>query len=223
MKDERADRERTPGDISVDLQAKAAEAVKTITVEINRRMVQKSSPVLVAIDGGSGAGKSTIVLLTAAEIAAVVVQGDDFCRTEIDWGQMSPAEKATNCIDWQRARRDALEPLLSGKPAAWHPFNFATGIGLADYFVLRKPAPVVILDGIYSSSPILSDIIDLTVLIDVPTDVRYARHNDREGHDDADWHKVWDEAEAYYFTHVRPASSFDLVISHCQTGKKTNF
>ncbi len=45
----------------------------------------------------------------------------------------------------------------------WHPFNFATGIGLADYVVIRKPAPVIILEGAYSSNPTLSDILSLTV------------------------------------------------------------
>lgn len=55
------------------------------------------------------------------------------------------------CIDWKRARKESLEPLLSGKIAEWHPFNLANGIGLADYVVTKKPAPIIIIDGIYSS------------------------------------------------------------------------
>ena len=152
-------------------------------------------------------------MLVAAKVPAVIVQGDDFYQTKIDWSQMSAAEKAAHCIDWQRARLEALEPLLAGRTANWHPFNFATGIGLADYMVTRQPAPVILLEGAYSSNPQLADIVHLTVLIDAPAKIRYARHSKREGHDDLEWHKIWNEAEEYYFTHVRPPSSFDLVIS----------
>ena len=29
----------------------------------------------------------------------------------------------------------------------------------------------------------------------------------------AAWHALWDDAEAFYFTEVRPPSAFDLVVS----------
>ena len=55
--------------------------------------------------------------------------------------------------------------------------------------------------------------IDLSVLVDAPIGVRHRRLADRE---DASflkaWHDRWDAAEAYYFTHVRPRSAFDIVI-----------
>lgn len=166
-----------------------------------------------AIDGGSSAGKSTLALLIAAEIPSVVLQGDDFYNTEIEWEGMSSADRATHCIDWKRACHCALEPLLAGKTASWNPFNFATGRGLAHYLVTRKSAPVILLDGIYSSNPLFSDLVDFTILVDAPANVRYSRHNEQEGHDDAEWHALWDEAEAYYLKHIRPPSSFDLVLS----------
>lgn len=213
QKDERADRERTKDDINDEIKKHLSDAVERITQEIKTKLAQRTTPVLVAIDGGSSAGKSTLAILMAAEVEGVIVQGDDFCETSIDWNQVSLADKAALCIDWKRARKEAIEPLLAGRTASWHPFNFQTGVGLADYFVIRKSAPVIIIDGIYSSSPALIDILDLTILIDTPADIRYHRHNEREGHDDEEWHKIWDEVELYYFENIRPASSFDLVIS----------
>jgi uridine kinase len=187
--------------------------VKKITDEINKKLINRTYPLLVSIDGGSSAGKSTIAILVAKEVNAVIIQGDDFCQTGINWDQFSEAEKAEKCIDWPRARKEAIEPLLAGKTASWHPFNFQTGIGLADYEVIRKPAPVIIIDGLYSSNPYLADILDLTILIDTPAQVRYLRHNEREGHEDTEWHNLWDKVELYYLTKVRPPSSFDLVIT----------
>ncbi|HEY2810487.1 MAG TPA: hypothetical protein VGJ00_03760 [Rhabdochlamydiaceae bacterium] len=210
-KNERADRDRTASDISAELKVKMVDAVRLIVTEIREKLSQQEV-LLVAIDGGTGAGKTTLALLLAAELPATIVQGDDFCQTEIDWTKMGAAEKAAHCIDWQRARREALGPLLLGKKAIWHPFNFPTGVGLADYFVVREPAPVIIIDGVYSSNPSLADILDLTILMDAPVQLRFARHNDREGHADIAWHELWDEAEEYYFTKIRPPSSFDIVI-----------
>lgn len=211
--DERVDRERTAADIDEKLKAKYAGAVKRVVKEITCRMQAKSGPLLVAFDGGTSSGKSTLALLVAAEVSVVVVQGDDFCQTQIDWSTKSSDEKSALCIDWKRAREQALEPLLAGKTATWHPFNFKTGIGLADYVVVRKPKPVIILDGAYSSNPSLSGILDLTVLLNMPADIRMRRHNAREGHDDAAWHAIWDEVESYYFTKIRPPSCFDIVLS----------
>jgi hypothetical protein len=62
--------------------------------------------------------------------------------------------------------------------------------------VTREPAPVIILEGAYSTSSALSDIVDLTVLVEAPAEERTARHNRREKTDDAEWHDLWDEAEA---------------------------
>ncbi|MBY7143543.1 hypothetical protein KFZ56_10895 [Virgibacillus sp. NKC19-3] len=66
-------------------------------------------------------------------------------------------------------------------------------------FVTKEPSMVIILDGIYSSLPELSDIVDVKVLVDVLPEVRRYRHNVREGNDDEAWHQRWDPAEDYYF------------------------
>jgi len=80
--------------------------------------------------------------------------------------------------------------------------------------VRREPAPVVILDGAYSARPELDDVIDVSVLIDIPTDMRLARLAAREEPEFlAAWHERWDAAEDYYFTQVRPRSAFDLVVT----------
>jgi uridine kinase len=81
--------------------------------------------------------------------------------------------------------------------------------------VTRGPASFIILDGAYSARPEISDLIDLAVLVDVPTSERHRRIAIRETDKAflAAWHARWDAAEDYYFTHVRPAPSFDLVVA----------
>jgi para-aminobenzoate synthetase len=199
-----------------------ADACQTIRVAIHRRAQHRRAPLLVALDGGSGAGKSTLAARLEHEIAAVVVPLDDFFAAHIpdwEWDMRSVAERARDVFDWQRVRTDALEPLLAGRPAIWHPFDFAAGLradgtyAVSEQAVERHPAPVIILEGAYSASPELAALVDLAVLVEVPASERHKRLAKREDqHFLQRWHARWDDVETYYFTEVRPRSSFDLVV-----------
>jgi len=59
------------------MQSEVKAAADLIVAEIRARMAQGKIPFLVAIDGGSGRGKSTLGLMIAQEWAAFV-QSDDF-------------------------------------------------------------------------------------------------------------------------------------------------
>ncbi|MCC6803923.1 MAG: hypothetical protein IT319_13655 [Anaerolineae bacterium] len=187
-----------------------------------RARLHAGTPFLVALDGGSGAGKSTLAAIIAAEFDAALVQGDDFYASDIPdaaWESRTAAERARDVIDWRRLRAEALEPLLTGQLARWRTFDF-TGLRPDGTYPMRsdlvecQPAGVIVLDGAYSARPELADLIDLSVLVDVPVAVRHARLAAREAADFLTvWHARWDAAEAYYFAQVRPKSSFDLVVT----------
>jgi uridine kinase len=175
-----------------------------------------SRPILVAIDGGSGAGKSTFARRVGDELGAAVIDGDDFYAggTAEEWDAMSAAEKAARCIDWTR-QRPVLETLARGEPASWRAYNWDTDDGrLVEPATLCRPAPVVILEGVYSARPELSDLFDLRVLYEAPADIRRHRIVQREGEDHrTEWNARWEEAERWYFTEVMPPGEFDLVLS----------
>jgi uridine kinase len=188
-----------------------------IVAAIQRLLTDRRPPILVAIDGRSGTGKSTLASRVAARVGGTVVEGDDFYAggADAEWELRSVEEKVRECIDWRRLKTEALDPLLAGRSAAWHPFDFESGVGLAAHTISREPADVIILDGVYSARPELRDIVDLTVLVEVPDDLaRRHRLVGREGQTFMDsWHALWDGAEDYYFTQIRPPSSFDLVVT----------
>jgi uridine kinase len=196
-----------------------AEAEYIVTA-IRSRLADKARPFVVALDGTSGVGKSTLAAAVATKLRATVIPTDDFFasnRTGDEWDACTAAEKADLAIEWRRLRAEALEPLRAGREASWHPFDFAaydyaTGSGLANELVTRQPTKVIIIDGIYSCRPELRDLIDLCVLVEAPTVVRRQRHNEREGKDEAEWHRHWDEAEDHYFAHVQTPESYDLVV-----------
>jgi para-aminobenzoate synthetase len=176
----------------------------------------------VALDGGSGAGKSTLAAMLEKELDTALIPIDDFFAANIPdskWDDFTVTEKLMYVFDWSRLRRDAIEPLLNSKPARWYAFDFQSGVRADGTYGMQaepkelRPALVILIEGAYSSSPQLSDIVDLAVLIDVPVKVRHARLATREDPDFLNsWHLRWDEAEAYYFEQVRPKRSFDLVV-----------
>jgi uridine kinase len=184
-------------------------AAETIVAEVGRLVVGRDTPLLVALDGCSGAGKSTLAELIAAQLGAALVQGDDFYAPnpwDATWEARGPAARAAEGIDWRRLRAEALEPLLAGKAARWH-------AALASLVIEREPTAVV-LEGLTSTRPELTDLIDLAVLVDAPIGVQHQRLEARWGKALAETpHVRWHLAEEYYFTQVRPASSFDLVVT----------
>jgi len=207
-----------------DLDPYAKQAADKIVQEAQRRRAEKGKPFLIAIDGGSGSGKSTVASAVAEKLGAVLVPADDFFAAHITdeaWAQRDVKARAADSIDWKRLRHEAIEPLLAGKRARWHSFDFVSGARsdgtycmLAE-FEERSPANVIVLDGAYSARPELTDLIDLSVLVDVPVALRHERLSAREDRARLDsWHARWDGAEDYYFTQVRPVSSFDLVVTN---------
>ena len=179
-------------------------------------------PIVVAIDGGSGAGKSTIANAIRLRTAAALITLDDFYDARIPdhaWATMPVSRRLGEVFDWRRVRERAIEPLLAGRPGRWRAFDFASGLradgtyGLQDAFTEIAPAPLVLLEGAYSASPPLADVVDVSVLIDVPVDERHRRTDAR---DDAaflrGWHETWDDVERFYFEAVRPRQTFDYVL-----------
>ena len=192
------------------------QAVEAIVSAVKQKLEGHKGPLLVVLDGRSGTGKTTLSQVVGKQFNSTVILQDDFYaggKIE-EWAKMTAKEKVDHVIDWKRVRAEILEPLLSGRSATWYPFNWDTEVGLAEHSITAKPADIIILDGAFSSRPELSDLIDLSVLVQAGDNLRRSRLKVREGEEFMDvWHPVYDEAEDYYFSEVRPPSAFDLIVN----------
>lgn len=144
-----------------------------------------------------------------------MIEGDDFYAGLVgeEWEAMTRSEQVDRCMDWRR-QRAVLEALAQGREASWQPYDWkADNGGLLDAWLSCEPTWVVLLEGVYSTRPELSDLLDLKVLLDAPDDVRRERIRAREGEGyREEWEARWFATESYYLEHVMPPGAFDLVL-----------
>ncbi|HYT13776.1 MAG TPA: hypothetical protein VEL12_13410, partial [Candidatus Nitrosopolaris sp.] len=104
-------------------------AVDTVVTAIRACPVSPQR-LVVAIDGRNGSGKTTVAAAVAQAIGAVIVPCDDFFAASVsnaEWDRRTPEQRAADAIDWRRLKREAIEPLRTGRPARWYAFDFLAG------------------------------------------------------------------------------------------------
>jgi uridine kinase len=171
----------------------------------------QSGPLVVAIDGRSGTGKSTLAVALAERLGATVIEGDDFYAGGTGIEGDPPESRAARCTDW-KAQRRVLEALRRGERAIYHAFDWDAFDGSLQAKESEvAPAPIILLEGVYAARPELRDLVDLSILVQVPDDLRLARLIEREG-EIGPWEMQWHGAEEWYFAVQAPGEAFDLVL-----------
>lgn len=198
--------------------AKSSEvAANKIIHAIEQKLEGREDPLIVAIDGKSGVGKTAISKEVADRLGAVNVLCDDFFTGGHNdyWAKQNAQYQIDHVIDWRRIRKEVIEPQKNGQKATWHPFNWKKFEGLSEETIEAEPKNIVILDGAFSNRPELRDVIDFSVLVETPKDVHMDRVKRREGEDySEDWHATWQESMEYYFEKISPPKTFDLVVQN---------
>ncbi len=164
-------------------------AARQIIAAIDDWRATPAGPLVVAIDGHGAAGKTTIAAEVAAALRAIVVHTDDYFYPSE--GTSDPRPMA-QYYAWPALREDALEPAIGRLRE--HP----------------APAQVILLEGVSSAAPALSDLVSRAVFVATPEPLRLQRLHGRIS--DEEWDEEWLYAERLYFA-SRPPDSFDLVVS----------
>lgn len=119
-----------------------------LTALASQRSNAMARPFVVALDGRSGAGKSSLALALTETRDTAIIEGDDFYAGGIDlrWGS-SDALQVT-CIDCTR-QRTVLGALQAGQKAVWRGFDWNAFDGrLRDERTVLEPKPVIIPEGV---------------------------------------------------------------------------
>jgi uridine kinase len=141
-------------------------------------------PLLVAIVGGSGSGKSWLAdkLQSALGRNAIRLSLDDFYR---DRSHLSPAQRAKinfdnpAAIDWPAFQR-VLDSCLRWRKAQVPCYDFKTHCRLARSQVL-KPKPIMLVEGLWLlRSPRIRKHFGFRIFLDSPMHLRLRRRLDRD-------------------------------------------
>ena len=169
-----------------------------------------TKPLVLALDGRCGSGKTTLADgLTRQFPASIVLHTDDFYLPPT---QRVRGWEKTPCanMDLTRLRDEALRPAYAGQPVAYRAYSCREGAFLPP---AQLPAqPLVILEGSYSHHPLLRPYETLRVFVTCTKPEQTRRLQAREGARYADFAARWVPLEEAYFTQHNIEDAADFVM-----------
>ena len=183
--------------------------VARLKAEIEKRQGGKK-PFLVAIDGGSAGGKSTLGAALARELGATLIHMDDFFMPPAMRTEARFAQPGGN-VHWERVLEEVLRPLGAGKAPEYGVFDCS--VMAVNRTVREVPRDVVIVEGAYSLHPMLRDHFDLRVLVEVEETLQKERILCRNGEKMLQrFLKEWIPLEKAYFQACRVKECCHIVL-----------
>jgi len=170
-----------------------------------------TAPLLVAIDGHSAAGKSTLARTIQHQLANVtLIHVDDFYRVMDKRARAALDAEGGYMLyyDWQRLEAQVLQPLSKRQQAMYQQYDWADG-SLGKWVVV-EPTGVIVVEGVYSTRPELRAYYDVKIFVETSFATRMRRQGQRT--DPAEWVERWEAAEVYYTQTYNPRSYADVVV-----------
>jgi len=158
-------------------------------------------PWVVAVDGRSGAGKTTLVRRLLARVPdSAVVHTDD-----VAWHLAF--------FDWADELRDGvLEPLRRGEAVRYRPPGWVTR-ERPGAIALPAGRSVVWVEGSGSSRQTLSDLVDASIWVHCDNCEARRRLLARDGQEEEDLHREWEAQEIPFLLEDRPWERATVIVA----------
>ena len=175
------------------------------------RKLTAGQRVLLAIEGGAAAGKSTLAqLLNHVYDCSVAHMDDFFLRPEQRTAQR--LEEAGGNVDRERFLQEVLCPLRRGETVQYRRYNCATG-AIEEPKPLRV-TPLTVVEGAYSMHPELREQYDLSVFLKVTPELQRERIRGRNSPEmQRRFAEEWIPMERRYFEVLHVEETCDLVFA----------
>lgn len=178
-------------------------------VAIDRKLAE-GQRVLLAIEGGSAAGKSTLAQLLNHVYDCSVAHMDDFFLRPEQRTRERLEEPGGN-VDRERFLQEVLLPLHRGEPVQYRRFDCGTQAILDP--VSLKCTPLTVVEGAYSMHPDLWEQYDLSVFLKVSPEKQKRRIFARNSPEmQRRFFEEWIPMEGHYFDAMDVQAKCDLVL-----------
>ena len=185
---------------------------KKISTIISRidTLLSRKEPVIIAIDGRCGSGKSTLGKLLAEHYSCDLLHLDDFFLRPEQRSEKRLATPGEN-VDHERFLDEVLLPIKNNGSAAFRPFDCKT-------HSLKEPVGVsagriLIVEGSYCLHPNLREFYNLKIFLTVSKTEQLKRIAARSGEAAAErFERIWIPLEESYFTHYDIQNICDITI-----------
>jgi len=176
---------------------------------ISATTLLKEGPIIVAIDGGSGTGKTSLAERLAADLDCNVFHMDHF-HLRPDQRTPQRLNRPGGNFDKERYFADVLIPLRYGRAVSYRPWNCRT---LSYDEPISLPLKKLnIIEGAYSQHPDFKDFYNFTVFLTSPLEDRLARLREREGDAYDDFVSKWIPLEDRFFITYSIQKHADMVL-----------
>ncbi|GAA2172866.1 hypothetical protein GCM10009784_05030 [Arthrobacter parietis] len=161
------------------------------------------APLIIAVDGRSGAGKTTL----AVELVALLREHHTVSLFHLEdiypgWDGLADG--------MERYVRTVLTPLASGLPARWTAWDWTTNNDGATH--LTQPADIVVVEGVGAACAAARELLDVVVWIHADDNLRRTSALVRDGNTYAPFWQRWSEQEERWLATDRPAPHADLLV-----------
>ena len=167
---------------------------------------------IIAIDGRSAAGKTTLAAALAAQLGAATVHMDDFYLPRAQQPADLTAAPGGN-MDFARFRAEVVPILRSGEAGSYRVFD-CKAQALSQTVEIPAGASVIV-EGAYCLHPALPELYDLRLFVTVAPQTQLARVLQRGGEAALDaFRSRWIPAEEAYFKAFDVQARCDFTMTY---------
>lgn len=180
-----------------------------LLADIDRRRGKKR-PLVVALEGGAGSGKTTLASLLQRLYGCTVLHMDDFFLRPEQRTEERLATPGGN-VDYERFAAEVVEPLKRGETILYRRYDCQTQTVLPAEEL--QPDSLVIVEGAYSMHTALGEYYDLSVFLDIDPALQCARIERRNSPEMQEkFFSAWIPMERAYFEAMDPKDRCDMVL-----------
>ncbi len=174
------------------------------------RLCAEKEHILIAIEGSSASGKSTLSALLETVYDCNILHMDDFFLQPHQRTEARLAEIGGN-VDYERFADEVMMPLMSRQEVTYRPFDCST-FTLGEAITLPKKK-LNIIEGAYSMHPTLAEHYDFSVFLKIDPDTQRKRIEQRNSPFlQEKFFNIWIPMEKRYFLHSEIEKRCKLIL-----------